>query len=128
MQHHFTISSRVNPTEINKYSILNLNKYLILNYHSVMWSGFSPPLYFFHIRPKSLSRLVAYVLQSNRGESMRAFHTLALVAFKLGIKSHVVMEHCRGLTLFIKQKQFLRNSRWYRSLISIPPLHKKKWK
>lgn len=52
-------------------------------YHSVTWSGFSPAVCISHIRLKRRSKLWAYVLQSKRGESVLAFHTLARMAFKL---------------------------------------------
>lgn len=47
-----------------------------------MWSGSMPASKRFHMRLKSFSRPWAYCLQSNRGLSTRATHTLARMAFK----------------------------------------------
>lgn len=47
------------------------------------WSGFKPAAKRSHIRAYSCSKPCAYCLQSNRGDVVRAVHTLCLVAFKL---------------------------------------------
>lgn len=72
------------------------------------WSGFNPCACLSHIRAKSISIPSAYCLQSNSGDSVRAVHTLARIAFRLEYETSYHITYLSNVT--IQERYFVTSN------------------